>query len=174
LIRHAVDTLNELPFSAIIAVIRPQSERLRETLPPNVQLVTNARASDGMGTSIAAGADAAESGLTGVFIALADMPFVEPADYARLAAAFARLDADRKAQAICVPLRDGKRGHPVLFGHGHLPELRRLSGDQGARSLLTGTDAHPVDVDGCSEGIHIDLDDQAAFAEAEGRLRRKP
>jgi CTP:molybdopterin cytidylyltransferase MocA len=36
---------------------------------------------------------------------------------------------------------DGARGHPVLIGRAHWEAAMRLTGDQGARSLL---ESHPV------------------------------
>ena len=51
--------------------------------------VHNARFSEGLGASIAAGASAADASLAGVFIALGDMPEVLADDYRLLASRFA-------------------------------------------------------------------------------------
>jgi molybdenum cofactor cytidylyltransferase len=46
----------------------------------------------------------------------------------------------RAGASICAPLCRGRRGHPVGFAAGWRDSLLALSGDQGARGLLT---AHP-------------------------------
>jgi molybdenum cofactor cytidylyltransferase len=94
------------------------------------------------------------------------MPFVEAADYLRLAAALAGPDA------ICIPTHDGRRGHPVLFGRAHLAALKTLTGDTGARGLIAQS-GNVHEIAGCSAGVLIDVDDPAGFAAAEMHLRAR-
>ena len=83
-------------------------------------------------------------------IALADMPYVEPATMASLRAALER------GAAIAAPVHAGRRGNPVAFGVAHLAELLALQGDQGARALLQ---THFVtDIDVHDPGIFRDID----------------
>jgi molybdenum cofactor cytidylyltransferase len=63
-------------------------------------------------------------------IALADMPFIQPATIAQVA------DAIRRPEALVVPVFREQRGHPVGFGQAYLEELVALTGDEGARSIL--------------------------------------
>lgn len=108
------------------------------------------RAGEGMGGTLAEGI-AKLSDLDGVLIALADMPWIEPASY--------RIIAEQLTQGtICIPVSGGRRGHPVGFGSRYFDELRQLSGDTGARKLL---DLHanlvreiPVE----DPAIHRDID----------------
>ncbi len=169
LVAYALDTVAALGLGQVVAVAGDAAEAICALLPPVAALIENDEAADGMGRSIAKGAAAMRADLRGVFVVLGDMPFIEPGDFARLAGAL-RASGD---EAICVPVRGGRRGHPVLFGRAHLPALARLSGDQGARMLFSAASARLVEVDGCSPGIVIDLDEPAAFAEAERKLRAK-
>jgi len=66
----------------------------------------------------------------GVLVSLADMPFIAPATYRQTAAALG-------PERICVPTWRARRGHPVGFGRAYFEALRTLSGDEGARTLLT-------------------------------------
>lgn len=66
----------------------------------------------------------------GWLIALADMPQVLPATMIALA------EAIEKGADIAVPTYHGLHGNPVAFAPTHLPYLLRLTGDEGARSLL--------------------------------------
>ena len=63
-------------------------------------------------------------------IALADMPFIQPATIAQVAAA---LD---QPTTLAAPVFRGRRGHPVGFGRAHFEALVRLAGDNGARTIL--------------------------------------
>ena len=66
-------------------------------------------------------------------------------------------------ETIVLPVKDGQRGHPVLFGRGLRDELLALSGDQGARLVV---DAHPkwvVEVDADNPGILTDVDTPQAY-----------
>ena len=140
-------------------------------LPTQTCLVRNSRAAEGMGASLAAGAAALDPSLAGVFVVLSDMPFVTRGDYDALAAGFAA----QGGGAICVPLHDGRRGHPVLFPARHFSGLAASHGDSGARRLLADPDAVIREVEGCSAGVLADFDDPAAFAahfEGRGKIEQ--
>lgn len=83
-------------------------------------------------------------------IALADMPAIRPASI------YALLQALQAGADIAVLVYQGRRGHPVGFSRRYLPELLRLEGDQGARSLLARFPVTEVVVD--DPGILLDID----------------
>jgi molybdenum cofactor cytidylyltransferase len=100
--------------------------------------VYNSDFAQGLGTSIACGVRALPEG-SHVLIVLGDMPGLR-ADVVRV------LVGGAGAGRIVVPryLADPDTpGHPVLFGAGFRPELERLAGDAGARSVV---EAHPESV----------------------------
>ena len=86
----------------------------------------------------------------GVVVCLGDMPRIGPTVIDRLIAAF----NPTEGRAICVPTVSGKRGNPVLFATRFVPEMRRVSGDVGARHLI-GAHADAV--------FEIEMDDDAAL-----------
>lgn len=96
-------------------------------------------AHQGMGRSLAWGV-AQTPTADGWLIALADMPWIDPATLRAVAAAV------RGPMAIAAPVHGGRRGHPVAFGRGHGAALAALSGDLGARELVLahGGDLHLV------------------------------
>jgi molybdenum cofactor cytidylyltransferase len=63
-------------------------------------------------------------------IALADMPFLEPATIKAVA------ERVRAGDAIVAPVYRGERGHPVGLASRFRTELETFRGDEGARSLL--------------------------------------
>ncbi|WP_088346225.1 MULTISPECIES: nucleotidyltransferase family protein [Rhodomicrobium] len=168
LIAHALERLDGLGLGQLIVVVGDSADAIAPLLPASATLVRNGRAAEGMGRSLAAAAAALDPSLRGVFIALADMPFIEAGDFGKLAGALAA-GGDG---AICIPMHDGRRGHPVLFGRAHFPALAALSGDAGARALIAASDkVH--EIAGCSDGVLIDADDPAAFAAAERHLESR-
>lgn len=95
--------------------------------------IANPAADNGLSTSIRAGVEWAESeGAKGVLIALADMPFITPDHFAAL------FDiANKSANACAFTAASGRRSPPALFGAQWFGELKKLSGDSGARKLLS-------------------------------------
>jgi molybdenum cofactor cytidylyltransferase len=160
LIAHALETIAGLGAGQLIVVLGESADAIAPLLPPSATVLRNARAAQGMGSSLAAGAGAVDSSLSGVFVALADMPFVAGADYQRLAQAFLASGGE----AICIPVHAGQRGHPVLFRARDLPALAALGGDRGARAILADPQNPTREVEGVSSGTITDFDDQASFA----------
>jgi molybdenum cofactor cytidylyltransferase len=159
LIRHVLDTIGTLDLSQLVVVLGTSAEQVAPLLPASAVVVRNDRAGEGMGTSLAAGAFALDRSIAGAFVVLADMPFVTLADYQTLAAAFAA----ERGQAICIPLHQGKRGHPVLFPARHFAALAACQGDSGARHLLSDPAIRLREVEGCSPSVLADFDDPASF-----------
>ncbi|HFQ15688.1 MAG TPA: nucleotidyltransferase family protein [Rhodobacteraceae bacterium] len=87
----------------------------------------------GMGASLACLAralPAGPAGAAGAMVLPADMPELTPEDLRQVLATFKPDRISRGAGA------DGRPGHPVLFPAAYFPQLRRLTGDTGARALL--------------------------------------
>ena len=72
---------------------------------------------------------AADAG--GWLIALADMPWVQAATITAL------VDRMKSGASIVAPVYEGQRGHPIGFSSRWLQPLRELSGDKGARDLIS-------------------------------------
>ncbi|MGC4121099.1 MAG: selenium-dependent molybdenum cofactor biosynthesis protein YqeB [Myxococcales bacterium] len=114
---------------------------------PKVRVIVNAGAGEGMGSSLRLAAQAIPEGTEAVVVGLADMPEVASTTISSLVAAWRPLGP----RGIVAPTYQGRRGHPVVFGAEHLPALRSLTGDAGARAVL-----------------------QERSSEAQARARRRP
>ncbi len=112
----------------------------------------------GLSRSLAAGVTAAPAAWQAALVVLGDMPAVAPATYAALAAA-----ADT-ADAVAVPVFDGRRGNPVAWGRAYWPRLLALTGDRGARALLDAVEVAEIAVD--DPGIFADIDTPEDLAAA--------
>jgi molybdenum cofactor cytidylyltransferase len=131
-VRHAVERVLASGVERVVVVVPPEFETLRaalEGLP--IQWAVNLNPSAGQGVSIAAGIDALPSGTSAVLIALADQPVLPSAVIPELLAVFGRT-----GMPIVAPRYREGQGNPVLFGVQVFSELRALTGDQGARSVI--------------------------------------
>ena len=155
-LRTAKTALNA-GIEEIIVVAGHDAEAIENALNGTaVRVVRNATPQAGMGTSLAVGANAVRSLPDAVMIMLGDMPMVKPTTLQQIASEF----APDSGHDIIVPVHDGRRGHPVLFGATYLPKLCALTGDTGARTILRD---HPervraVNVD--DPGTLYDIDTQ--------------
>ena len=125
----------------------------------------------GMGHSIAVGAARIleKCGPRPVVLALADMPHVQPGT---IRALIAQLGKD--TLSVVAPTFGQRRGHPVVFGAGHLPSLAQLAGDRGAFSLLQHYPPRLLEVS--DPGVLQDIDTQddlTAFATDDTMDRRR-
>ncbi len=124
-----------------VAVVIPARGTLIEAalsdLP--VRLIHNARAKEGIGSSIAVGIAALAADFPearGWLIALGDMPFLMPATIRAVADAVPPRDASDDHPRIVAATYRAQRGHPVGFSTALTSELVALSGDVGAGSIL--------------------------------------
>ncbi len=113
----------------------------------------------GLSASLAAGIGALPPWIEGALICLGDMPLVEAGVLDTVIRAFAAA-GDR---AVVVPRWAGRRGNPVLWARRYFPEIRALSGDAGARSLLDRYRDHVVAVEAFGPGVVTDFDTADAF-----------
>lgn len=119
-----------------LAVVRPDQNDLAEQFARHgIKTVTvkpgntPSCAQEGLGLSIATGV-AATPNAQGWIIALADMPYIQPASIRHV------LLALQQGSLMAAPIFQKRRGHPVGFAAPFGQALRALRGDQGAKNLL--------------------------------------
>jgi len=135
-----------------LAVVHPDNLELVDLFATEGLTVVACRtATQGMGASLACGVRAS-SHAQGWIIALADMPFIQPAT---ILAVHQPID---QGLPLSAPVFQGRRGHPVGFGHEFFDVLANLSGDEGARSILNANADRILMVDCADPGILADID----------------
>lgn len=122
-------------------------------LPNGIQVVSNLEPERGMASSLALGVGALPDDATAVVVLLADMPRVTSAHVAALAA---RFDPAGGCE-IVVPVMEGKRGNPVLLGRRFFAEMVGLTGDKGARGIITQHAALVAEVE-MDDAVLLDVD----------------
>lgn len=127
-------------------------QKIIQNLP--VKIVYNPLYKEGQSTSVKVGVKAVNPNAKGVMFLLGDQPFVRPATINMLIDNFYSLEE----YSIVVPYYKGKRGNPVLFESMLLPEIMKLTGDAGARSIITSNPDKVFKVDIESNEIVTDID----------------
>lgn len=134
----------------------------------DVVVARNAAFDEGLSSSLKAGLSALAPDCDGALILLGDMPAIDAAVLGTLTAAFTGRNA------ICAPVHQGRRGNPVLWGSSYFAEMTQLTGDFGAKSLMTLHADRVTEVEVGSESIFADIDTPADLARltADARTRR--
>ena len=135
LVRHAVESFVATSLSPIIVVVGYESDKVAaalEGLP--VQLVFNPEHTTGQGSSVGVGVGALDNNVTDAMIGLGDMPLLPSTLLDSLI--HTHIGHEGHVRNITIPVFEGQRGNPVLWGKTFFPELIILAGDRGGRQLL--------------------------------------
>jgi molybdenum cofactor cytidylyltransferase len=158
---HVVEAIRAAGMASIIVVLGHEAEKIRASLTgDDLAFALNESYRQGLASSLKCGLAAVPEGCDGAMIFLGDMPDVDPDLVKKMMAAF---DPAQK-RAIVVPVRGGRKGHPVLWGRRFFDLLQeRLSGDSGARHLIGENAEWVAQVEAAHNGIFADLDTPEVF-----------
>lgn len=120
----------------VVLVVGFEADRIASSLGPllnhpKLRLVENPRFREGMSTSLIAGLSFVERDRDHIMVLLADMPRVTSGLINRLCKE--TIASGRPLGAVTV---QGRRSLPVVIGRPLYGEVRKLTGDVGARSLF--------------------------------------
>jgi len=153
MVRHVAAVAIASGTQPVIVVTGHEAAAVRGALRGlAVTIVANPDYADGLSTSLRAGLRALPQGIDGALILLGDMPDVESSVLTALVAAFTG------ESTICVPVRHGRRGNPVLWGSAHFAEMMQLTGDSGAKPLMARHETHLIEVEVATGSIFEDVD----------------
>jgi molybdenum cofactor cytidylyltransferase len=119
----------------------------------DVQFVHNPDHASGMASSLRRGLGALAADADAAVVLLADMPQIDGGHVDRLLAAF-----DPRQPKIIAPVKDGRRGNPILWPREFFAEMMAVEGDVGAREVLQ---RHALQVE------TVAFDDDAIFADVD-------
>jgi len=123
----------------------------RELINYPVSFIHNNNWMEGMATSIVSGMENLDS--DGIMFILGDMPFISSKIINQLVQQF---DSNK----IIVPFNNGERGNPVIFPSHLFSELKKISGDRGAKPLIQKYNEDVKEVPIQSKAIFQDIDDR--------------
>jgi molybdenum cofactor cytidylyltransferase len=130
----------------------------------DIGVAFNPKFASGLASSLSVGLSAMPRDILGALVLLGDMPQVgAPLIDALIDAFLAREDA-----LAAVPLREGRRGNPVLLSEKLFEGAMRLTGDEGARRLIDALSASElVEVEAQDRGVAFDIDTPDDLAAAQ-------
>ena len=135
LLRRAVENALESNYEPVIVVLGANFQRAAAEIDDvPIEIVFNENWQDGLSSSIKAGVEhllKIAPGVQAALITLADQPFVT-ANHLNL---FAEKH-HRSKSAIVAAEYNQTRGVPALFSREVFDDLRNLSGDKGAKSVI--------------------------------------
>jgi molybdenum cofactor cytidylyltransferase len=139
-------------LSRVVAVVRPESKELLESLKnEGCEVVVCENAAEGMGASLACAARAAGEA-RGYLVALGDMPFLRRTSIAAVR------DALAGGAALVAPYFRARRGHPVGIAGRFYKDLLALRGDEGAKKLLAANEPELIKIPIGDPGVIRDID----------------
>lgn len=141
LIERAITSAVEAGLEPVYVVLGARFEQINpavEQLP--VKVIMNEQWKEGIGGSISAGLEAinAAADYDGILIMLSDQLHVNSGHLKALVNAFGK-----ENKRIIATGYAEKPGVPAAFGRKYFPLLRNLSGDEGAKKIISH---HPEDV----------------------------
>jgi molybdenum cofactor cytidylyltransferase len=155
-LENILEAISRASIGQTVVVVGHHRDEIASRVPAAGKVVFNADYEKGMITSFQAGIRALPREVSGALLFLVDHPVIDPDIIGSLTA---RCAPDR----IIVPVFNGRRGHPVLFGSQILQEIVALSSDQGANIVVRKDSRRIVEVPVKSAGILVDVDTPEDF-----------
>ena len=123
-------------------------------------------ADEGMAASIRTGVSHFEN-FDGVMILPGDMPDLLPDDFAEVLQQF---NFQGGLRIIRATSSDGRQGHPVVFPRRYYADLKQLTGDVGAKSILERNSDQVIDVALAGDRALVDLDTAADWLSWQNKI----
>ena len=130
----------------------------------NVPLILNKSYKKGMSSSIKEGMLTIDAKSNGVMICLADMPRINTNTYNALIKTF-KTFYTKKNPVIVIPEYNKKNGNPVIFSNHFFSYLKNITGDKGAKTLITKNKKYIKKVNILNNSILKDVDNKKMYEE---------
>jgi molybdenum cofactor cytidylyltransferase len=168
MVRRVVETVLASKARPVLVITGHQAAEVAAALAGlEATLVANPDYPTGLASSLKAGIREVPAGCDGALVLLGDMPRLRAEHLDRLVDALSAA-----AEAIIVPVQEGRQGNPVLWPRRYFPQLLQLEGDAGAKRLITAHGEHVCEVEIDSDAIFADVDTPQALARIRQRAQR--
>lgn len=173
LVRHVAEAALASQAQPLIVVTGHEREQVEVSLSGlPIRFVHNPDYATGMASSLRIGIAAVPQESAAAIVLLGDMPQIGAQLINRLINHFAEHETARALVPTFINAQgEQERGNPVLLARSIFADIAHLSGDQGARKLLSGEDV--IDVPVGDAAISIDIDTPQALAEWQSSLTPK-
>ena len=162
MIRHIAEMMAASNLDGISVILGHDAEPVAAALDGmDLRLLFNPNYRQGQSTSLKVAFDNLDSDTTDLLVMLGDMPLVDRAVIDQLLQAHA--SDENRASKITLPMVEGRRGNPVIWGESFFEEMAAIKGDTGAKPLFETYPAaiNPVHFD--RPELLLDADTQEAL-----------
>ncbi len=153
------------PCQQLVLVVGHEKETLLQQINCcGLEVAINLQYQEGQSTSLKAGLASLAPSVQAAFFVLGDQPLL--AERPQLLTEMLLYYQEKRKNGPCmiVPAKDGKRGNPVLVDKAFFPDIWQLSGDTGARCLLTKYTEQVFFFSVKEDAVLLDCDTPAAYA----------
>ena len=167
-LQRVLDALKHSKVDETVVVLGGGADEVRRSVDlEGTKVVVNRRYSEGMSASIKAGLARMDRSADAAIIVLGDQPFLSAAVVDSLIKAFLTEGAP-----VVLPVYMGKRRNPVLFARSVFPEIMRIRGDRGAKSVVESHGDNILEVKVEDAGVAMDVDTPSDYERAALLSRR--
>jgi molybdenum cofactor cytidylyltransferase len=154
LLERIIRSVKSTKVNEVILILGYRADEIQRRLKLiGVRVVINHNYSEGMSSSLKTGLGAVSTEAKAALIILADQPFLSSGMIGKL------LNEYRRSEALIVaPTYRGIQGNPVILDRKLFPEVFKISGDAGAKSIIKKykSEFHGVEVKSFEELMDID------------------
>jgi molybdenum cofactor cytidylyltransferase len=156
IVRRAVEAALAAKVRPVVVVTGYARDSVEAVLAElDIGVAFNPKFASGLASSLSVGLAAMPRDVVGALVLLGDMPRIEP----RLIDALIDAFLAGQGALAAMPVREGRRGNPVLLGRGLFERAMRLTGDEGARRLIGALSVSElVEVEARDTGVTFDID----------------
>jgi molybdenum cofactor cytidylyltransferase len=164
LINHIIRIVSSANIDSIYLILGSHAEEIRKILiKQDISILINPDWQRGMSSSIKTGLAALPADVDAAFILLVDQPFITSTLLSQLIQKISpgnfKIAAPRVGQQQC---------NPVLFHRDLFPEIMQISGDKGAKALLSAKEVGWVDWS--DKRLMLDIDSKDDYRKALGLM----
>ena len=155
MLNHTLDALSSTKLQDVLIVTGYQHKKVEEVIKnKNAKIIYNPDHNKGLSSSLKKGLEALPKNTDGILVCLGDMPLITTQIIEKLILSFDPVEG----RSICIPVVGRKRGNPVLWSSKFFPEIKKISGDIGAKTLLDTYSDEVYEVPINQDEILIDID----------------
>ncbi len=154
MLERVLRTLRQSDVGEVVVVLGDRADEVRRKVSfMREKVVLNPRYADGLSGSLKTGVRSVDPRAEAAIIVLGDQPLVTRQTIDAMVEAYRRSRAP-----VVAPFYRGRRGNPVLFDRSLFPELLKMEGDVGAKSVVDSNASRLLRVEVDDRGVLIDVD----------------
>ena len=160
LLNHVIEKTHQANLSPTIIVLGAHRKTIENSIIQNPQnkIIVNHNWQNGLSTSVKEAIKNLPENIKSVIIFLADQPQVKFETINSLIDKSLESDAD-----VIIPIKDGKKGNPILIKSTIFDSIDQLKGDQGFRQIINSFSQDYIESN--DNSIFLDIDFESDIEE---------